>query len=84
MKTLSIIALATTLLAPVAAFADSTPAANSPSAPAAQNASTGKAANVAMTKRDAASVSGYGIQASDDRQGLSRVQQQARQLGAAN
>jgi len=92
-KTLLSIALAATLLAPAAAFADASTApaqttattANAAASTTATSAAApSNATKVAMTKHTSAQDTGYGKQANDDRQGLARIQEQAHQLGANN
>jgi hypothetical protein len=89
-KTLiSTLTISAALLAPVATFAATTVAQTAPAtAPvaASQPASKNDAANatrVAMEKKQTPNT-GYGKQADDDREGLARIQEQTRQLGAQN
>ena len=77
--------LSAALLAPLAAFAATTTAAST--APVAttpvDSQSKTNAARVAMNEQSAKNT-GFGRQANDDRQGLSRIVEQSHQLGATN
>jgi membrane protease subunit (stomatin/prohibitin family) len=85
-KTLiSTLTISAALLAPAATFAATTVAQTAPAnapAVASQPASKNDAPRVAMVKKH--SDTGYGKQANDDREGLARIQEQTRQLGATN
>jgi hypothetical protein len=86
---LSTLTISAALLAPAATFAATTVAQTAPAtapAVASQPASRNDAANatrVAMVKKHTPD-NGYGKQANDDREGLARIQEQTRQLGATN
>ncbi len=92
MKSLLTIALASALLSPAAALADTTTAttaapstqATATTAATAPATSANDSSAVAMTKHQNVKDTSFGHVANDDRQGFARIQEEARQLGATN